>query len=154
MRSLRDDSLRDRLRDVDPAGGPSVTPVERERLRARLLGAAADPREAVPAPGGLRLAWAGVAAAALVTIAFTLWWLAPRPATTERTAEPEDAGPPVIETLAPRHSLAPSAEALRPRSPLPASGHADLPARRTIYFTAPRGTRLVWVVPGDRPEAG
>jgi hypothetical protein len=132
-----------------------MTPAEREQVRARLLGAAAGEREVAPAPGGLRPVWAGIAAAVLLLGAATVWMTRPDERSPRVPALSDPAAAPVVEPLVPRHSLAPSPDVLRPRNPLPeAAPSSDLPARRTIYFTAPRGTRLVWVVPENRPGAG
>ena len=146
-------TLRDELRAADPANAPSMTTAERQRIRAGLLGAAVEMREPAPATGGLRPAWAVLIAGLLILGAGGLWFARPPSRPTAAPASIITEIAPIAEALAPRHPLVPSAELLRPRTSLRSTARTALPAR-TIHFTAPRGTRLVWVVPTGQPGDG
>jgi len=142
-------SLRQDLEACDPAAlAAPLTASERDHMRTRLLAAATDAREAVAAPGGLRPAWA-LGALVVVALAAGLWL--GRPAAPPSTAALDS----VDFLVAPRHAGALTApHPLQPRVSLGSRAQTDLPAGRTIHFTAPRGTRLVWVVPGRTRDAG
>jgi hypothetical protein len=142
MRDDARDVLRRRLSDADPAASaPEMTAAERRQMLSRLQGAAAGKREAAAVPGGLR--WAASLGVVALLIALGFWWYPAPPPVGPATLQPAAALAPRVTDLTAGRST------LRPRTLLRPSDTQTLPARRTIHFTAPHGTRLVWQVQGD-----
>ncbi|HEX9699317.1 MAG TPA: hypothetical protein VGD06_07640 [Acidobacteriota bacterium] len=166
-----DDQLASRLRDADPAADEAViAPAELAAMRRALIAAADAPASAKRwGLGKPRLRAALPVAAAVGAAALALWLLGPTvlapvvPSPTGQQARSSDPVPDAITEVpgartsgpARQPSADPSDAVLPETTVLPPAGAGDLTATetpstdrkaRTLQFTTPRGTRIIWTL--------
>lgn len=174
----RNERLREALRRGDPAAGEAgLSPLEEQAMRRSVLSAAPDPRRS------FRLAPAFAAAAVVVlsfAVSFSLWRahgqrtmppIPPAPAQPEPPPAVAVVPTPMSPTPPPSRSVPRTRPApvrlprtANPPPPLNPPGppveEAGEPAMRQVQFSAPGGTRIIWMLPAtsrettDRPRGG
>ena len=154
------DLLASLLRDADPAAGATrLDAVERARMRQAITEAA----DGHAGDGLWSAAWQGwerpaLAAAALITVVgLALWALDRNPE--DPSTEIAGAGVAPLEPAPETAARAPSPERTPVATPVPPPENTAVAAvndpppphrrTRTMRFTAPRGTRIIWTLDPD-----
>lgn len=161
---MKDDRLRDLLREGDPAAGdPGMSPEEVQAMRRTVLSAVPEPRRR-----GWLVPVLATAAALILAAVVVLWRMAPEAPGTPETPEPGPvmAAPvapvPVPEPIRPEPAPQPAPEPPvrvaeekpeeqpEPLAAAPAEQQAVLPdapeGQRQIQFSTPGGTRVIWML--------
>ncbi len=157
---LRNERLRRRLREADPAAGETgLTTEEVREMRRTVLTAVPEPRRRFT----LSPALAGAAMAVLAAIVVLAMWPRPEPSRPQPPAPIRIAvKKPVTDVKSadvkrPAETVAADLRARRPATPAKepdrlsavgavAQGHQEEPERRQIQFDTPGGTRVIWIL--------